>query len=104
MHTIRLRHPWTCELRGELAVWTRPFNWPAGLVAREVAWLVIEPLEAESLVEVNGQSLTAETASGRFDITSLIQEYNRLAITVTDPTGAEENRCPLDVRLEIDEG
>jgi len=104
MHTIRLRHPWTCELDGGLAVWTRNFNWPAGLVAREVVWLVIDPLTAEACVEVNGQSLTVETASTRFDITALITEFNRLSITLSDPTGAEENRCPMDVRLEIDEG
>jgi hypothetical protein len=104
IHTIRLRHPWACELEGALAIWSRPFNWPAGLVAREVVWLVIDTLPAEARVEFNGQSLTADEASGRFDVTPLIAEHNRLSITVTDPTGAKENRCPLDVRLEIDEG
>lgn len=104
MHTIRLRHPWTCGLTGALAVWSRPFNWPAGLVAREVVWLVIEPLSADASVEVNGQLLADGATPGRFDITRLISEYNQLSITLSETTGAKENRCPLDVRLEIDEG
>ena len=104
LHTIRLRHPWRCELDGASAVWTRRFNWPAGLVAREVVWLVIEPLPTEARVEVNGQPLARGDAPDRFDITALVTEYNRLTITLADPTGAQENRCPLDVRLEIDEG
>lgn len=104
MHIIRLRHPWTCELSGTLAVWSRRFNWPAGLTPREVVWLVIEPWHAETRVEVNDQVLEVAAAPGRFDITGLLTEYNRLTITVSDATGAQENRCPLDVRLEVDEG
>ena len=102
IHTIRLRHPWKCELDGALAVWRRPFNWPAGLVAREAVWLVIDPLPTDTRVELNGQ-LLVDPASNRFDITSLVSDHNRLSITLTDPDGAKENRCPLDVRLEIDE-
>ena len=104
IHTIRLRHPWACELTGALAVWSRNFNWPAGLTPREVVHLVIEPLPADASVEVNGQSLAAGAAPGRFDITGLMAESNRLSITLADTTGAQENCCPLDVRVEIDEG
>ena len=104
MHTIRLRHPWTCELTGTLAVWSRSFNWPAGLTPREVVWLVIEPLPPDARILVNGQSLAAGEVPGRFDVTELIAESNRLSIALADATGAQENRCPLDVRLEIDEG
>ncbi len=104
MHTIRLRHPWTCELTGPLAVWSRNFNWPAGLTPREVVWLVIEPLPADASVQVNGQSLATGEAPGRFDITGLMAESNRLSIQLADTTGAQENHCPLEVRLEIDEG
>ena len=104
IHTIRLRHPWTCELAGPLAVWSRSFNWPAGLTPREVVWLVIEPLPADASVEVNGQSLAAGEAPGRFDITGLTAKSNRLSITLSDTTGAQETSCPLEVRLEIDEG
>ena len=99
IHTIRLRQPWTCELAGGRAVWTRSFNWPAGLTPREVVWLVIEPLPAAAGVQVNGQALAA-AAPGRFDITHLIAEKNRIAITLDDAT----DQCQLDVRLEIDEG
>ena len=104
MHTIRLRHPWTCELAGALAVWSRHFNWSAGLTPREVVHLVIEPLPADASVEVNGQSLAASEPPGRFDITELLAESNRLSITLADTTGAQESDCPLEVRLEIDEG
>lgn len=97
IHTIRLREPWKSELRGGQTVWTRNFNWPAGLTAREVVWLVIENLPASTGVEVNSQQLIADSP-GKFNITKLIAESNRIAIAT--PTAA----CPFDVRLEIDEG
>jgi hypothetical protein len=100
IHTIRLRQPWTRELAGGQAVWKRSFNWPAGLTAREVVWLVIEPLPTAASVQVNQQQLSA-AAPGRFNITRLIAESNRIAITLADASG---DNCPFDVRLEIDEG
>ena len=99
IHTIRLRHPWTCERAGEKAVWKRNFNWPAGLTAREVVWLVIEGLPSTSIVEVNGERLSAD-APGRFAITRLIAESNCIAIA----TDTSVDACPFEVRLEIDEG
>ena len=39
-------------------------------------------------------------ALGRFEITRLIAESNRIAIA----TDAAADACPFDVRLEIDEG
>lgn len=103
MHTIRLRHPWTCELAGAQAVWSRNFNWPAGQVVGEVVWLVIEPLAADTKVQLNGAALDVGKASGQFDVTKLIIESNRLTIELADTTGADESQCPLDVRLEIDD-
>jgi hypothetical protein len=100
IHTIRLREPWTSEPLDGKTVWRRSFNWPAGLTAREVVWLVIEGLPATSTVEVNEEHLTAD-ALGRFEITRLIAESNRIAITLADAGG---DNCPFDVRLEIDEG
>ena len=104
IHTIRLRHPWTYQLRDGMVHWSRGFNWPAGLTPREVVWLVIEPLPADARVEFNGQILSADNTPGRFNVTSRIAEYNRLIISVSDPTGATESKCPLEVKLEIDEG
>ncbi len=101
IHTIRLRQPWTCERADGQAVWKRSFNWPAGLTAREVVWLVIDGLPATASVQVNGHQLATGDALGRFDITRLIAESNRIAITLADST---EGPCPFDVRLEIDEG
>ena len=104
MHTIRLRHPWTCELHDGMAHWSRGFNWPAGLTPREVVWLVIDPLPADARVELNGQPLSAAEVPGRFNVTSLIGEYNRVIIQLSESTGATKSECPLDVKLEIDEG
>ncbi len=103
IHTIRLRHPWTCEVVDGRAVWSRGFNWPAGLVAREVVWLVIEPPPTEATIRVNDQPLVASDLPGRFDITSLIVEFNRVTITLADSTGNVDSCCPWDVRLEIKE-
>jgi len=103
IHTIRLRHPWQhepCELGTR---WLRSFNWPAGLVAREIAKLVIEPLPGSAVVRFNGQTLVAE-ANGQFDITSLLAEHNRITLELSDPSSPGETNCPLDVRLEIVEG
>ncbi len=100
MHTIRLRRPWTHERAGGQTVWKRSFNWPAGLTPREVVWLVIEGLPATANVQVNSEHIVPDTP-GKFDITKLIAESNRIAITLAD-YGTDQ--CPFEVRLEIDEG
>jgi len=103
IHTIRLRHPWQhepCELGTR---WLRSFNWPAGLVEREIARLVIEPLPDSAVVRLNGQTLVAE-AEGQFDITSLLAEHNQLLLELSGSASAGDTNCPLEVRLEIAEG
>lgn len=101
IHTIRLRHPWTCEPAGDRSVWKRSFNWPAGLTPREVVWLVIEGLPATADIQVNGEQLATGDVPGRFDISKLISESNRILITLVDAVG---ELCPFEARLEIDEG
>ena len=103
MHTIRLRHPWQCEPRGEGCCWVRSFNWPAGLLPQEVAWLVIEALPAGAVVALSGKQLVA-MSTGRFDISESIASYNQITIEVPDVSPSEETECPWDVRLEIVEG
>jgi len=103
IHTIHLRHPWQhepCELGTR---WLRSFNWPAGLVAREIARLVIDSLPDSAVVRLNGQTLVAETG-GQFDITSLLVEHNRLTLELSDLASLGDTNCPLEVRLEIVEG
>jgi len=100
IHTIRLRHPWQhepCELGTR---WLRSFNWPAGLVAREIARLVIDRLPTSAVVQLNGQTLVAE-ADGQFDITPLLAEHNRIVLELTDSASPRDTDCPLEVRLEI---
>ncbi|NOY30134.1 MAG: hypothetical protein GXP28_08130 [Planctomycetes bacterium] len=103
IHTIRLRHPWQHEPCERGTRWLRSFNWPAGLVAREIARLVIDPLPDSAVVRLNGQTLVAE-AEGLFDITSLLAEHNRLALELSGSASAGDTVCPFDVRLEIVEG
>ena len=103
MHTIRLRHPWQCEPRGKGCCWVRSFNWPAGLLPREVAWLVIEALPDGAAVRLSGKPLVAG-ASGRFDISESIAPFNQITIEVPDVAASDETECPWEVRLEIVEG
>ncbi len=100
MHTIRLRHPWQCQLDGDIAVWTRKFNWPAELEADEVVQLVVESMTAETTFALNDEVLTEET-TGRFDITSLLAKSNQLAITTPAAPSDDSGKCPFEVRLEI---
>ncbi len=105
MHTIRLRHPWQCQLDGNSTVWTRNFNWPAELEAGEVVQLVVEPMAAETPLSLNDVSLNdavlTEETTGRFDITSLLAKSNRLAITTQAAPSDDSGKCPFEVRLEI---
>ena len=103
IHTIRLRHPWQCEPCAAGVRWSRSFNWPAGLTPREIARLVIEELPKDAVVRLSGKPLVAD-ADGRFDITRLLAEFNRLTIEVGDSFSTGGTECPLDVRLEIVEG
>jgi len=108
MHSIRLRHPWQCQPAGDGAIWSRKFNWPAGITAGEVAWLIIDGLgtsatatHAVSLaVSLNGETLAPETA-GRFNVTLLLARHNRLTISHPDPPPADRRQSPFEVRLDI---
>ena len=100
IHTIRLRHPWQCEPCELGTRWLRAFNWPAGLVAGEIARLVIDQLPTSAVVQLNDQTLSAE-AVGQFDITPLIAEHNRISLELSGNASPDETNCPLEVRLEI---
>jgi len=99
IHTIRLRHPWKQQVRDESVVWSRAFNWPAGLTPRERVALVIEGLPPEAHVSLNGQELPDD-----FDVTALIELNNRITIEIPGGKSDSEARFPYSVHLEIDEG
>ena len=100
IHTIRLKHPWQCEPRENGCCWIRPFNWPAGLLPREVAWLVVEPCPEEAVVLLSGKPLVAG-APGRFDISAVLREFNQITIQLPETPPSDQTECPLEVRLEI---
>ncbi len=105
MHTIRLRHPWQCQLDGDVAVWTRKFNWPAELEAGEIVQLVVESMTSETTLTLNNAALNnvvlTEESTGRFSITSLLAKSNRLAITTQAAPSGDTEQCPFEVQLEI---
>lgn len=96
IHSIRLRQPWQCEQRGSGVVWSRSFNWPAGLNRRERVWIVIDPLPTTAQISLNGQLLDHD-----LEVTQLIEPFNRLEIHVPEGRAGE---LPFAVRLDIDEG
>jgi hypothetical protein len=126
-HTIRLRGPWEYEplargsrddrelppggtmampgdwgavlgaaFRGQVR-FTRRFAQPTGLDASSRIWLVIEEVDWQAVVALNGQSLGEVRFSGapaeadvvpcpaRFDITTLLLPRNELTIDVLLP-------------------
>ncbi len=101
IHSIRLREPWKCEPRCEGVLWTRKFNWPAGLTRREKVWVIIENLPSEARVLFNGQALNGQELNGDFEVTGLIAMHNRLEIELP---GGNAEKFPCQVRLDIDEG
>jgi hypothetical protein len=104
MHSIRLRHPWQCQPDGDSALWSRRFNWPAGLAFGEVAWLIIdefaESAAIELIVKLNGATLSAESA-GRYLVTTRLARHNQLTISHPSPPPASPRHRPFEVRLEI---
>ena len=96
IHSIRLREPWQCEPCGDAVLWSRKFNWPAGLTPREKVWIVVEPLPADARVSLNGQPL-----EGQLEITQLISVTNRVEIELPQGRAGE---LPFAVRIDIDEG
>ena len=99
IHTIQLKHPWSCHSAEHGVCWKRSFNWPAGLTPLETARLTIENLPADAVVELNGQQLGNE-----LDITAVLASYNHLSIYLPEGKLSEETECPHATRLEINEG
>lgn len=96
IHSIQLREPWQCESCGAGVLWSRKFNWPAGLTPREKVWVVVDPLPADARVSLNGQLLT-----GDLEITRLVGLTNRVEIELPNGRAGE---LPFAVRIDIDEG
>jgi hypothetical protein len=107
-HIIRLRGPWECEAVGPDGEgsfrYARRFHQPTGLEEGSKVWVVVEKVEGEAEVRVNGQGLgkiSAEEGSGRFEIAGVLRPHNLLEIIVQAEEGRSEG---LEfVRLEIEE-
>ena len=96
----------------------RNFQKPTGLDRGERVWLVIEPPRSRGIVELNrkrlGEVFWGGTV-GRFDITQLLDDHNRLEIVVSHPalddaqTANDDSKTSFpgglvgEVRLEIEE-
>jgi hypothetical protein len=98
MHTIHLRDPWQRQpAESGCTRWTRAFHRPTGISEQEKVWLVI----SDSTVQVwlGDQLLTASDPGqgGRYDITTLLENHNRLAIEVLEAT----DQRSFEVCLEI---
>jgi hypothetical protein len=91
----------------------RTFQKPTGLESGERVWLVVEGPRSRAVVELNRKRLG--DAGERFDVTGLLENYNRLEILVEHPA-VDASGAPVDdnatgetgglvgeVRLEIEE-
>jgi hypothetical protein len=95
----------------------RTFQKPTGLESGETVWLVVEPPRSCAAVSLADRPLGEVRCGGppgRFDITQLLEDHNRLEIVVTHPTPdslgePESDDAHLcgglvgEVRLEIEE-
>jgi hypothetical protein len=91
----------------------RTFQKPTGLESGERVWLVVEEPRSRGNVELNDRQLGE--AGGRFDITELLEDHNRLEIVVEhsaiDAQGVARDDGDTgsagglvgEVRLEIEE-
>lgn len=95
----------------------RRFHRPTGLEPHERIMLVIEGVDREGIVQLNGQRLgrvKGMTAQATFDVTAMVEARNELVVEVeyTDPvagqTGGQQANTPSsdggrvgEVRLEI---
>lgn len=100
MHSIRLRHPWDFEQRDGRNSWKRKFNWPAGNAAGESVFLVVEPHPAQAAIVLNDKALEGQEETGRFAVTNLLAEFNRLEI-ILPAEEFKDSKFPLHVQLEI---
>jgi len=110
-----------CEALGHdflgVVRYSRKFN-RATIVADDRVWLVVEPPRSCGLVRLNGKFLGYVRFggdAGRFDITGLLEEHNRVDIDVEHPELDEAGNAADDgsefvpgglvgeVRLEIEE-
>jgi hypothetical protein len=67
----------------------RTFHKPTGLSTSEQVWLVVEPPRSRGSIELNGAILgevSPHAIYGRFNITDLLEELNRLTIEVEHPS------------------
>jgi hypothetical protein len=95
---------------------TRHFNRPTGLETRERVWLIVEGADARCDVQLNGRALgevRGYALTAGYDITTMIESRNELAIDVELPpagargapprSGREQKPGGLigEVRLEI---
>ena len=102
MHCIRLRHPWNSETREGMVYWSRSFNWPAGTADREVVSLAVQPWPERAQVEFNDQLLEADGTAQQCVVSALLQEYNRLRISLP-LADCPDGSFPLEVQLQIEE-
>ena len=75
---------------------TRTFNRPTNLDPHEKVWLHVEPPRSCGVIHLNGQPLGRVLhgeAAKRFEITQLLQDFNRLTIEVRHPE-LDENGHP----------
>jgi hypothetical protein len=96
-----------------LVRYQRNFQKPTGLESGERVWLVVEGPRSRGSVELNRRRLGE--AGGRFDITELMEDHNRLEVVVEHPAldsrgvGGDDGDNALpggligEVRLEIEE-
>jgi hypothetical protein len=117
-HVIRLRGPWHREplVRDgpedsrRPARYSRRFNRPTNLDPEESVWLVLEGVDVEAEIALNGRSLgkVGEASdTTRFEITAMLEAHNMLSIDIplrlADNCVSPGNReLPAgEVRLEI---
>lgn len=91
----------------------RRFNTPTGLEPTTTVWLVVEPPRSRGTIRLNEVELgQVRQAAGRFDITPLLAEHNRLVVDVEHPLFEDDassyeaatGGLTGEVRLEIDQG
>ena len=107
-HRMRLRPPWEQQRRENELLWRRRFGRPTNLEQHEQVFLVLEAVEVDAEVAVNGTRLGTVRPAGptaRFAITELLEPRNELVLTVVAPSGRQQctDKLPplAEVRLEI---
>lgn len=112
---------WSQILGGDFlgrVVYRRTFQKPTGLESGERVFLVVEPTRSWGVVELNRKRLGevfSGPGGGRFEITEVLEDHNRLEIVVEHPaldgagSGNDDGQTSLpgglvgEVRLEIEE-